>query len=222
MTDPDRRISSEHYVLLVEGIDDENVVWHICNRNKFEAPGIIDKKGFDKLVKSISIELKVSGRKAVGILVDANDDPKARWTSIIDKLLKVGITLPNHPDPNGTILVDTKVLPRVGIWLMPDNRIKGILEHFVEQMIPTNDPLWPRSCKYVDDIPETERKFKINNTQKAKIHAWLATRKNPGLRMGTAILAQDFEIDGDLAQTFFTWLQKLFELEKLEEIETNS
>ena len=143
-------------------------------------------------------------------------------TTIKDKLLKVGITPPIHPDPNGTLMVDTKDLPRVGIWLMPDNRIKGILEHFVEQMIPTNDPVWPRSCKYVDDIPETERKFKINSTQKAKIHAWLATRKKPGLRTGTAILAQDFEIDGDLAQTFFTWLQKLFELEKLEEIETNS
>ena len=202
---------STERILLVEGHDDKHVVRHICQRRQYSPPHIEDKDGIDRLLDSISPELKVSGRQAVGILLDANDDPEARWTSIRARLSKVGVTLPEVPDLHGTI-VDTGDLPRVGIWLMPDNESQGALEHFIEKMIPSDDAVWPLSRQYIEGIPEEHRRFKESHSQKAKIHAWLATRETPGLLMGTAISSEDLQLDGDLVEKFVAWLQELFGL----------
>ena len=51
---------------------------------------ILEKKGFQNLVKAIGPEVKVSGRIAIGILADANDDPDARRDEIVDKLRRPG------------------------------------------------------------------------------------------------------------------------------------
>lgn len=204
--------SSTERILLVEGQDDKHVVRHICRRREYLPPHVEDKGGIDRLLDSISPELKVSGRQAVGILLDANDDPEARWTSIRDRLSKVGVTLPEGPGPHGTIADDAGDLPRVGIWLMPDNVSPGALEHFVERMIPSDDAVWPLSRQYIEGIPEEHRRFKKSHSQKAKIHAWLAARETPGLLMGTAISSEDLQLDGDLVEKFVAWLQELFDL----------
>ena len=222
MGNQDSRTSSQHQVLLVEGQDDKHVVLHICQQHSYQSPCISDKDDVDQLLKSISTELKVSGRTAVGILVDANDDPQARWASIKGRLLKVGLTIPESPDPCGTIIEDTEDLPRVGIWMMPDNDRKGYLEHFIEKMIPADDSVWPLSQQYIEGIPQKHRRFKERRIQKAKIHAWLAARERPGLFMGQAIKAKELHTSGELVTNFTTWLQKLFKLEKLEDIETTS
>ena len=62
-------------VLLVEGQDDRHVVDHIRRRSRGESHfRIVEKGGLDELMLSIGSELKVPGRRAVGIMVDANDD----------------------------------------------------------------------------------------------------------------------------------------------------
>ncbi|MCY4363629.1 MAG: hypothetical protein OXE42_15865 [Gammaproteobacteria bacterium] len=212
MDDQDSRMSSEHHVLMVEGQDDKHVVSHICQRYSYKSPFISDKDDVNQLLESISTELKAPGRKAVGILVDANDDLQARWTSIKDRLSKVDIIIPKSPDPDGTIIEDTEDLPRVGIWLMPDNESQGYLEHFIEKMIPANDSVWPLSQQYIEGIPQKDRKFTERRTQKAKIHAWLAAREKPGLFIGTAIKAKELHTGGELITKFSSWLQKLYKL----------
>ena len=83
-------------------------------------------------------------------------------------------------------------MPRVGIWLMPDNQSLGELEDFVAQMIPDNDPVWPLSQDYISRIPEEHREFAENKTSTAEVYAWLATREDPR-QMGAAIGARDLE-----------------------------
>ena len=67
-------------VLLVEGPNDKHVVRHLCNFHK-EVPKfwILDKEGIEVLLEDIGSEILAPGRKAVGIIVDANDDLDARW-----------------------------------------------------------------------------------------------------------------------------------------------
>ena len=100
-------------------------------------------------------------------------------------------------------------MPRVGIWLMPDNQSLGELEDFVAQMIPDNDPVWPLSQDYIDRIPEEHREFNENKTSTAEVYAWLATREDPR-QMGAAIGTRDLDIDGDLCTRFTAWLDMLF------------
>ena len=194
-------------ILLVEGPDDKHVVRHLSDSfEKMPKFCISDKEGIEVLLGDIGLELQVPGRRALGILVDANDDLNARWSAVADRLREENIGVPDNPCPEGTII---NGFPRVGIWLMPDNSSPGELEDFVSKMIPDDDPIWPRSKRYIDCIPECDRRFREKKTQRARIHAWLATREDPR-RMGGAIGARDLRVDGVLSEKFSDWLRRLF------------
>ena len=129
-------------VLLVEGQDDQHVVRHILERH--ESPvafGIESRGGIEPLLASIGAELKTPGRQALGILVDADSDVTARWEALRARLRVGGTELPGNPGAGGTIVATTSV-PRVGVWLMPDNASSGELEDFVVQMVSTDDTAW--------------------------------------------------------------------------------
>ena len=198
-------------VLLVEGQDDEHVVRHLCLRSQpMPLFHIENKLNVDTLLDSIKQEVRVPSRNAVGILVDANDDLNARWSAVANRLREGNIEVPRIPESNGTLIDRTTRTPRVGIWLMPDNTSPGELENFVSEMIPNDDPVWPRSQSYIDGIPKSDRKFTEKKVPRAKVHAWLATREEPR-KMGVAIRAQDLRVDGPLSTRFANWLRQLFE-----------
>ena len=167
---------------------------------------VLDWGGVDTLLRVIGLEIKVSGREVVGIVVDADGDVNARWDAVVGRLREAGIKPPGSREPTGTIIDGP---PRIGIWLMPDNESSGDLEDFVEGMIPPGDPIWPKSEAYIDGIPDGDRKFAASKVLKAKLYAWLATRETPG-RMGSAIHAGDLRVDGPLGTKFADWLRKLF------------
>ena len=194
-------------VLLVEGPDDKHTVLNLCgvssNMPRFS---ILDKEGKDNLLKSVRGEILAEGRVAVGIMLDANDDLKARWRSVAGRLRDAGVRPPSAPASNGTTI---KGYPRVGVWLMPDNQSFGELEDFVERLIPSNDAVWPLSQTYIDQIPKPHREFPEGKTLKAKVHAWLATREHPR-QMGSAIKVGDLDIEVEVSKRFVSWLRELF------------
>jgi len=152
----------------------------------------------------------------MGILLDADESPADRWRDVTERLNRLRQEehfslpeLPDHPRSAGTIVEGTL---RVGIWLMPDNKSTGELEDFVATMIPDTDPVWPLSEQYIDDIPCQQRKFKTQKAQKAKVHAWLATREYPR-PMGRAIEAGDLNTSAASATVFVDWLRELFKEE---------
>jgi hypothetical protein len=151
--------------------------------------------------------------QTLGIVVDADYDAKARWEAIVHRLENSGyIDLPRNPDPAGSIIIqDTK--PTIGVWIMPNNFIPGILEDFVAQLIPQDDLL---KLKVQDALVDIE----VNNLSrysavarpKAFIHTWLAWQENPGQPMGQAITAHVLQHDNEIAVKFVAWLTKLFSI----------
>ncbi len=197
-------------LLLVEGVDEEYVVNRLCEHHNFTGKfGVVEKKGFPELKKAIRPEAKVSRRVALGILVDANDNPAGRWDSVTYQLRRLGLDTPPQMASTGTVIDGTGGMPRVGIWLMPNNRCKGELEDFIQGLIPEGDPIWPLASSYIEGIPAGERKFKSQKAQRARIHAWLAAREEPR-RMGEAILAKDLDANAESAKHFVGWLRRLF------------
>lgn len=208
--------SSENRVLLVEGWDDMHVVCHLCEPNPITPTFTVSPKGgIDPLLKGIRSEISVEGRTVVGILVDANDDLQSRWDAVAGRLREANIEPPSGPASNGTIIESRphEGKPRVGVWLMPDNQSPGELEDFIEGMIPPHDRVWPMSEDYIDGIPVKHRKFKAGKILRAKVHAWLATRRRPR-QMATAIEAGDLNTDTETCQRFLGWLRQLFEDEQ--------
>lgn len=191
-------------MLLVEGPDDEHVVKHLCARSGLACNFDIEQKdGFPELSKSIPVELAAPGRLALGVVVDANDNPTARWQAVRDRCRSRGIALPRHPDPEGVVVEGR---PRVGVWLMPDNQNPGQLEDLVAAMIPAEDVVWQLAREFVDSIPKPERP---KPAIKAQVHAWLAARA-AARPMGSAIGTGHLDTSSPAAISFISWLEHLF------------
>jgi len=198
-------------VLLVEGRNDLYVVEHIRKQKLHPVDfDIREMKNLDGLLDTIAVAIKAPESEVVGLVVDANDSIDERWDAVIRKLKNIGIVAPNRPDEAGTIIEANEDFPKVGIWLMPDNKSSGELEDFVQQMIDSDDPVWPRSVSYIDGIPAEDRKFRKKKEMKAKVYAWLSTIEPPGL-MGYAISSGNLHCDGHLCKSFVAWIEKLFE-----------
>jgi len=196
--------------MLVEGTDDLYVVANLCVLHGMPMPEtfeIIDKKGISNLLDTLSVELQTSELETLGILVDADTDLQARWQSLRSILTKVGYVVPAKPDLTGTILHDADK-PTVGIWLMPDNHLPGMLEDFAAMLIPDDDMLLPYARECVQNIPE--QRFSPAVRAKADIHTWLAWQEEPGKPFGTAITARYLNPESAQAQVFITWLRALF------------
>ena len=112
---------------------------------------------------------------------------------------------PDTLDGDGTIIDG---MPRVGVWLMPDNNHPGDLDDFVVKLVPEDDAVWPRAVEYIDNIPISDRKFKEQKTMRAKLHAWLATQEEP--RQMGATIGRGSLVAGPSAKNFANWLEKLF------------
>ena len=204
------RTASLPIAMLVEGDDDFNVVYRIAALSSIPQFHIRQAGGINTLLALIDSQVRIEHRQALGILVDANDDPTARWQAISHRLAPLGITLPQTPDPTGTIIPAQNDLPRIGVWLWPDNRNPGELEDFIISLIPENDPVWPLSEDYINNILTRQlNKFTPGKKSRAQVHAWLAVREDPR-RMGQAIEYDDLNPNAPPFAAFATWLTRLF------------
>ena len=204
-------LKSPARLLLVEGPTDKQVVRNLRKRFRGQRSiptfEIREMGGICKLLSVIEAEIDVPGRRALGILADANDAPADRWNAVTERIRRARPdTETGNPVQEGTIIGGR---PDVGIWLWPDNQSEGEIEDFVAGMIPNDDPVWPLSRKYIDGIPKHCRKFAEKKTTRAQVHAWLATRETPGF-MGSVVGEEDLEVDGPSVTRFANWLRKLF------------
>ena len=90
---------------------------------------------------------------------------------------------------------------------MPDNSSSGQLEHFVQQMIPNGDRVWPLAQNYIESIPASDQPRHVT---KAQIHAWLAARQRKPQQLGIAISAGAFNVKAPIAKDFVDWMLRLF------------
>ncbi len=172
----------ENY-LLVEGSDDKHVFRHLLDhyhipqqfKIKDEHFEIKDHEGIDNLLnlKTLRTYLKIVDEpRRFGIVVDADTDLAARWQTLSDILKNSGYSIiPITPKPEGTILREDG-RPVVGIWLMPDNKVPGMLEDFASFLRPKDDLLWPIANDVVQKVKvvQEDRRFRDTHESKARIH----------------------------------------------------
>ncbi len=207
--------------LLVEGPDDKQVLYHLLNHHQIFNPQskdnpfeVKDKQGIEDLLETLPTELKESGLERLGIVVDADINLVSRWQSLQDKLRSSGYSnVPPVPNPNGTI-IEQEDRPVVGIWLMPDNTLPGMLEDFLSFLVPPKDVLWPLAEKAVQQVTLPHlRRFPESHRMKAHLHTWLAWQEVPGTPMGLAITRRYLDAANAHAQQLIAWIRRLFELE---------
>ncbi len=201
-------------LLLVEGKDDVHVFSHLLKHYQIpERFQIKDKEGIRNLLDTLSVEFKDSDVERLGIVVDADLDIQARWQALRNILNKSGgVDVPTAPDPDGAIFSverpDRSLV--VGIWIMPDNELPGMLESFVRFLVPADDSLWDRAADCLTRIPEQERRFPAAHQIKAHVHTWLAWQEEPGTPLGLAISKRYLDADAPHARQLMDWVCRLF------------
>jgi len=203
--------------LLVEGKDDEHVFYSLLEYYQVPRCFKIKNKGsVENVLDTLDVELIDSDLGRLGIVVDADFDIAARWQSIRGKLIRSGYKVPEAPETNGTI-IQQEGQPVVGIWLMPDNTLPGMLEHFVSFLIPSEDSLWPFAQDTLHKVIEKDRRFQESYLMKAMLHTWLAWQERPGTPLGLALTNRYFDAHAPYAQKLINWLHRLFDIESATE-----
>lgn len=203
-------------ILLVEGTDDEHVIKAIFGQRSLQNLDKIEPHGgIEKLLEAFPVRLKESNIESLGVVIDADTDLLARWKSVHNRLVEAGYkNVPTNSVVTGSIIESpaNSLLPRVGIWIMPDNNTAGKLEDFLRFLVPNNSLLFKHAQQSIATIPNTDKRFTKNAEPKALIHTWLAWQREPGKPLGLSITAHFLNHEVPQVDDFVAWLQKLFDL----------
>jgi len=210
-------------LLIVEG-NDAVPLAALCEKSGLKAPKGYPKTkfvkefvksagGYDNALKALADALTQHNLTNIGIIVDANDlGPPARWQSIRN-ILSVHFSessLKVADQQVGSKIISQVGMPKVGVWIMPDNVRLGYLEHFLSSLIPTGDVLLSHAQSVVHNLPQ--KRFSVVKTQKVLLHTWLAWQPDPGYPFGTAINIGYFDIQAPDVPPFLDWFSQTFEL----------
>ena len=208
-------------VLLVEGKQDVRVSPELIEANgvpwgtrKSPIVFIRDYDGYQNLVNPdvISTEFQASGLSVLGIMIDADENPLERWQSLRNACLK---SIPDIPEglPKKGLIHNAPNGIKFGIWVMPDNEMRGMLETFLTYMIPTgSEKLWQFAQKVAQEAKSKGAVFTEFQVDKANIYTWLAWQNPPGRQLHQAIMERILNPKDPNAQKFVTWFKDLYGL----------
>lgn len=208
------------YRLLVEGKNDWHVIENLRKRLGLkETFEIIVKDSYRQLLEALPVELKSTNvLERLGIVVDADESAERHWQAIRRLLEKSGFysNLPDLLPERGLICKpDDDEQLVVGLWIMPDNSLNGMVEDFVACMVPQDDRLLEKTDAVLKCLEDNSlNQYKLVHHAKARMHTWLAWQDEPGMPMGMAITRRVLSTDGELCKRFVEWLCRLFDCDK--------
>jgi hypothetical protein len=206
--------------LLVEGEEDKRVLPELLEKAGLqwgakgnEVVRIHSLDGVENLTEEqVGSQLKGAGLKRLGVLIDADDDPDARWLSVRASVAP-WFALPSKPLSDGFVLPASGSNPRFGVWMMPDNTTRGMLETFMLALRPASEPaLLTHAERATDDARNLQAPFSPSHRDKALIHTWLSWRDPPGRQLHQAIQERMLDPAGPYTAPFVKWFKSLFEL----------
>jgi hypothetical protein len=207
-------------LLLVEGNDDFHVIHSLCKRfdipvRNLENPkggdfSVRDCKGINELLEQIPVLFKSSSQLSkLGIIIDADVDLNSRWNSVKNILGSIGFDLPLELPKNGLIV--NKGALKVGVWIMPNNNLNGMLEDFISFLVPKDDLILPIIDENLTEIESQKlNKYSQIHRSKALIHSWLSVQEDPGTPLGQGITKRYLSTDEDTCSLLISWINNLF------------
>lgn len=200
-------------VLLVEGKDDCQVVYHLLESRSIERNfGIYECGNYEGVLRRLNaLILDPRGLRAIGVVLDANQvGVGPRWQAIRDKLKRYSYSFPRSMGRQGTIVQGEDTEPQLGVWIMPDNESQGSIENFCLKLVAADDlKVVDRAVKLGEKAGVT--RFKPVHRSKALIHTYLAWQDEPGNPMGLAITTGRLPSEGESFDLFVEWLRRLFD-----------
>lgn len=167
------------------------------------------QRGHNNVLRQISPIVKQQQTQRLGIVVNANDDLHKHWKDVTLCLKEAVVErVPALPAATVEETIAPR-RPRIGVWLMPDNRSDGEFEDFVARMIRGHDQLFQRCEEFVESIRSLERRFPENKSRNAAVQFWTSIQKAPG-KMGKAVASEFVDRNAPVSKRFFERLSELF------------
>ena len=203
-------VEGEEDKFAVVGLMEHHVSW---SNNKAQAPVFIEAAGSVSEILNatyIRTKLKESGLEILGIMIDADDHPDTRWSSLRSTCLPTFPTMPLALPASGLVVQNESGL-RLGFWLMPDCSSSGMLETFLRHLVPDPaEPLWQHATASFDAAVLLGATCRPVHTDKAKIHTWLAWQDPPGDSLGRALTKKTLDPQASDAVAFVAWFKQLY------------
>jgi hypothetical protein len=205
--------------LLVEGAEELRVIPQLMEANgvtwnRGEEPlNIINCDGVENLLKPkyISAQLKTpNGLTHLGIVIDADEEPDNRWKSLYNACLPNIPNLPQNLPAEGLIITLESGI-KFGVWMMPDNQSRGMLETFLAYLVPDNN-LWQYTQNKVIEAKQQGATYRDYHLDKANIHTYLAWQDPPGKQLHDAVKQRILNQSYPQSANFLRWLQELYEI----------
>jgi hypothetical protein len=207
------RAIHDECALLVEGPTDRAVLLELLRQHGLAAQDgdrpIQACIGFDELLNVARV--RATATRRLGIVIDADEPEDRRWSRLHDALQPRGVALPDSPAPQGTVCRGYRDGFVVGVWVMPDNSGRGMLEHFLATLVPGDQQTCHEyACEATALAQERGARFIARHRKKAELYTWLAWQDPPGLAPGRAVAQHIFSHDSVCAREFMTWYRALF------------
>ena len=207
--------------LIVEGIADRQAVlgvirshtdWPIHPRTLDQVPVFIYLGGGVSEIlseTSMGVIMKIKSIRNLGVIVDANSDPHARYRSLRNRCLKWFPTIPEELDERG-LIVENPDGQRFGAWIMPNNKDSGALETLLNELI-SNDSLYPRVDAFIDSVSSVQT-IDDKYREKSLLYAWLAAQNPPTQDLNSAFAKRILDPVHPKLTAFVTWFLELYGL----------
>ncbi|HTX37115.1 MAG TPA: DUF3226 domain-containing protein [Bryobacteraceae bacterium] len=218
--------SESELLLLVEGVNDCHAVFQLMWLIYKSAPvfGIHECGNDDKVLDSLAARIVSTNlrQRVLGVVLDADIEGSRPDRVIHDRIeqLKARVdpyySVPAVFPETGLILdplptrPDAGRLPKLGVWLMPNNRAYGMFEDLLLGALPDHAAVYTDKVVKQSKIDGVAR-FKDAHLSKAIIRTYLAWQDPPDIQyLGLAIRRGAFENIEARCSRFIEWLARLF------------
>lgn len=196
-------------LLLVEGVDEERFFGALLSHLKIADPAacqIISAGGnnFHEPLAFVRAAIREARVVSIGVVRDADESTDGAFESVRGALASQELDTPtSHAQ-------FTDGVPRVGVFIMPDGKDRGALESLCQRSIEPD----VRSCvqDYLDCLHERVGWGEEKNTaqtDKAFVHAFLASTKRPEARLGEGAERGDWNLSHEAFRPIRDFLTQL-------------
>jgi hypothetical protein len=209
--------------MLVEGQDDKFAIIQLMKHHidwpddRALYPVTVEPGGSDEEILAkgfLTTKLKSSEVDILGVVLDADDDCDRRWTRLRSLCVDLFPKMPAALPPDG-LIVENDDGKRFGAWIMPDNTSRGMLETFLQFLIPNNgEPIFIHAKESLSAAREKGAPLRECHKDKALIHTWLAWQDPPGEALGRALMRKILDPYADSAKPFVNWFNTLYRIQQ--------
>jgi len=167
-------------LLIVEGKDDEAFFDALVNRlglHDIQVAGIGGKTKLRTILKAIVKDPPFQNVQSLGVIRDADLDPKSAFESVKNALKTTGL-----PTPRKAMSV-AKGPPKTSVMMLPSFGNKGALEDLCLEAVAL-DPAMDCTEDFFDCLKKKRRACPKKDMAKAKVRAFLAAQEDPTLPLG--------------------------------------